>query len=137
MNILYTNIQHRDIMTSNPSIIPPPAGQVSNFINPHSIAIRVTIANATCMSLSVVAVTLRMYTRYWLVDAINVDDCKTLQTFELSLVSTNVWLYLDLLLAALVRRSCLYPCTLLRYFRHALSLRVLWLRSVREQQRPK
>ena len=68
-----------DMTTMSSSLIPitpPPAGHVSNFDNPSSIAMRITITNAICLSLSVTAVALRMYVRRRLVGAVGADDCK-------------------------------------------------------------
>lgn len=78
-DIITRTIRSQDIMSSNSSVLtinPPPAGQISNFVNPPSLAVRMTIANAICVSVSVITVTLRMYTRYWLVNALKLDDCK-------------------------------------------------------------
>ena len=55
---------------------PPPPGQVSDFVHPPSISYKLTIANAVCVSLGMLAVIIRLYTRSRLVGSIRVDDCR-------------------------------------------------------------
>jgi hypothetical protein len=58
-------------------LLPPPDGQVSNFVNPQSNGSHVSIANGICLSLSISALALRMYTRSVLIKKVGLDDCKS------------------------------------------------------------
>lgn len=55
--------------------IPPPPGVVSNFNNPKTLAPSLIAVNATFLSLMLIAVSIRIYSRGFIVRALGWDDC--------------------------------------------------------------
>ena len=61
---------------ANIPALAPPAGVLSNFNNPVSLAPSLVAVNAIFLSLMVIAVTIRIYSRRFIVHALGWDDCK-------------------------------------------------------------
>jgi hypothetical protein len=57
-------------------LLPPPPGVTPDFDNPISIAYRLVITIAICLSTSTIVVLLRLYTKSFIVHTISADDCK-------------------------------------------------------------
>lgn len=58
-----------------PLALPPP-GVIPNFVNPESHAYQLIITVAVCLSLVVVAVFMRLYTKQFITHSMGWDDCK-------------------------------------------------------------
>lgn len=56
-----------------PALAPPP-GVISNFVNPPSLGDRLTATLATCLSLSTIFVSVRIYTRLFIIKPLKWDD---------------------------------------------------------------
>jgi hypothetical protein len=57
-------------------LLPPPPGVTPDFDHPISIAYRLVITIAICLSTSTIVVLLRLYTNCFIVHIIGADDCK-------------------------------------------------------------
>jgi len=71
-------------LAKTPARAPPP-GQVSNLIDPPSIAYQVTVCDAVCAVVVFTVVGLRMYTRVFLTQSVGRDDCKCFDIGQLLL----------------------------------------------------
>jgi hypothetical protein len=58
------------------ALLPPPPGVTPDFDHPVSIAYRLVITIAICLSASTIAILLRLYTKFFIVHIVGVDDCK-------------------------------------------------------------
>lgn len=56
----------------------PPPGVASNFINPSSVANAIIIVQAVFLTLMLGFVTLRIYTKAFLIRSLGWDDCEYL-----------------------------------------------------------
>jgi hypothetical protein len=54
--------------------MPPPPGEVTNFDNPPSIAIRAIVPISIFLGLMIVVVAMRMYSRLWIIKRAGPDD---------------------------------------------------------------
>ena len=63
-----------DLFENTPAI-PPPPGVVSNFIDPKTLQPSLIAVNATFLSLMLIAVVIRLYSRGVIVHAVGWDDC--------------------------------------------------------------
>lgn len=67
-------------MTNSSSITPamaPPAGMVSNFVDPPSCGLKFLVVNCVFLPLAVIALVVRMWTRIYLVRSVSYDDCRS------------------------------------------------------------
>lgn len=77
--LLYQIIMQPSLTAKSEQIIgllPPPPGVTPDFDHPISIAYRLVITIAICLSTSTIAVIFRLYTKCFIVHIIGVDDCK-------------------------------------------------------------
>jgi hypothetical protein len=58
------------------ALLPPPPGVTPDFDHPVSIAYRLVITIAICLSASTIAILLRLYTKFFIIHIVGVDDCK-------------------------------------------------------------
>lgn len=59
----------------NSSAMEPPSGVISNFIDPPNLQHRVILTLTLCITLSTLAVMLRICTKFFIVRQITIDDC--------------------------------------------------------------
>ena len=57
-------------------VIPPPSGVDSNFEDPESLGLAIKIVNGVFLPLMLLVVSIRLYTRAFILCAIGWDDCK-------------------------------------------------------------
>ena len=65
-----------DDFFANLPALAPPSGVLSNFDNPETLAPSLVAVNVTFLSLMLVAVTIRLYSRGFVVHALGWDDCR-------------------------------------------------------------
>ncbi|KAJ5746202.1 hypothetical protein N7520_011384 [Penicillium odoratum] len=70
----------------------PPAGQTSNFIDPDYCGIKFVVVNCVFLTLAVIALVVRIWTRLFIVRSFRADDVLMLMAFALSCVLTGVTL---------------------------------------------
>ncbi|KAH8161846.1 hypothetical protein CIB48_g6407 [Xylaria polymorpha] len=73
--------------------MPPPGNMTSNFDNPPSIAIRAIVPIALFLSIMIVIVAMRMYSRLWIVKRAGLDDWTALFAGVFSASLASVALY--------------------------------------------
>ena len=56
--------------------LPPPLGVTPNFVNPQSIGYRLIIVAAICPAITLTFLSLRIYTKRWILRQFLLDDCK-------------------------------------------------------------
>lgn len=61
---------------ANLPALAPPAGVLSNFDNPKTLAPSLVAINVTFITLMLIAVTIRIYSRGFIVHALGWDDCR-------------------------------------------------------------
>ena len=64
-------------------LLPPPAGVISNFVNPVSQAKAIKAVSIICMVFVSVTFAMRMYARLWIKRTFQKDDCKTFQPLSI------------------------------------------------------
>ncbi|KAJ5745086.1 hypothetical protein N7520_010268 [Penicillium odoratum] len=69
---------------------PPPAGQTSNFINPDYGGTKLLVVNCVFLPLAVIALAVRIWTRFFIVRIFRADDFLMVMAFVLSCVLTGV-----------------------------------------------
>lgn len=74
--------------------MPAPDGIIPNFVNPPNLNKEITFTLALCMSVATLLVSIRMYTKMFIIRSVGHEDCK---------VPPLVRLWLELIL---VRRHC-------------------------------
>ncbi|PYH82464.1 integral membrane protein [Aspergillus uvarum CBS 121591] len=82
-------------MTNSSSITPamaPPAGMVSNFVDPPSCGLKFLVVNCVFLPLAVIALVVRMWTRIYLVRSVSYDDYLMIISVVLSCILTGVTL---------------------------------------------
>lgn len=62
---------------SHISILPPPRGVTSNFVNPTSQARAIKIITGICIFLSSLSFVMRLYSRLWIKRTFKIDDSKS------------------------------------------------------------
>ena len=70
---------------SQPTIVPalpPPPGVRSNFVNPYSLRPFNDICQAFCLSLTTIAISVRIYTNFRNARGLGADDCKNPRTIS-------------------------------------------------------
>lgn len=78
----------------NGPAMPPPDGIIPNFANPPNLNKEITFTLALCMSVATLLISIRMYTKMFIIRSVGHEDCKVPPLFRL-------WLQLTL-----VRRHC-------------------------------
>lgn len=73
---MYLALTVRDVI--KPAVDPPP-GVISNFDNPASRGQGVIVAGVVLLLLSLLFVSIRLYTRIWVTRALGWDDCTFLR----------------------------------------------------------
>lgn len=58
------------------SLVPPPSGLESNFVNPPTQTAGTIALHTTCLSLATLCVAIRIYTRKFIMHDVGLDDCK-------------------------------------------------------------
>ena len=69
-----TASDHSSTDVTPPSLLPPP-GVTSNFINPVSHGPALVITSAVCITLMIICVTIRLYTKFYIRKTWGWDDC--------------------------------------------------------------
>lgn len=64
-----------DSLEPNMPLGSPPSGVIPNFVNPDSNAYQLIITVAVCLTLVVLAVSMRLYTKYFIMHSMDWDDC--------------------------------------------------------------
>lgn len=59
-----------------PGLLPPP-GETSNFMNPYSRGQTYTVVATTIIVVMLLLVTIRLYTKYFVIRKLTSDDCKS------------------------------------------------------------
>jgi hypothetical protein len=66
-------------MSSNLDLLPgmpPPPGEIPNFINPYSRGKTYTLVATSIIAVMLLLVTNRLYTKYFAIRKVDADDCK-------------------------------------------------------------
>jgi hypothetical protein len=86
-------------------VYPPPLGVTANCSNPETQTASNIALYTIMVFLAVISVTIRIYTRYFILKSIGLDDCK-----YFTLEHTYVVLATDLMITRLI---CLWICMLM------------------------
>ncbi len=78
---------------------PPPPGVTPNFENPESIGYQVIIAAFVCPAVAVLFVAMRLYTKKFIFNRFDLDDCK----WSCCAVKNDVDPFSDSIIVAFVR----------------------------------
>lgn len=57
--------------------LPPPAGQISDFVNPDYNGASFVAVTSVFLALAVISLTIRVWTRVFIVGNFGTDDCKS------------------------------------------------------------
>ena len=81
-----SNVSSRDVTL--PALIPPP-GVTSDFVNPETRASALVITSTICITLVVLCVAVRFYTKIHIKHAWGLDDCTSLLILPMRDVNTT------------------------------------------------
>ena len=66
------------------SIVPPPPGVVPNFVNPHRVTGGVVPVSAVFLTLSTIALAIRLYTKIGIIKIFGAEDGEFRSTHEMA-----------------------------------------------------